>query len=280
MPPHRPLAAALLLLAPAVPCLAQISGRYQARPSGVLACGGFGGGCEVMQLDSSLDLEVIALPFPESPPLARIIGSNLSLRPVSPTSGSASGGQAFPPPASLQLEDLVGAQQGDRWLFVEPPGASKDVALELVPTTDQESLLLRGTYAEGCCDRFAFELGGVLFDWTGPGPPPALRLSGRFNVEVTWYDFAGGTGFGTPVKFDVRSGRFWFFHADNPELVVKFIDACAPFGRWWFFAAGLTNVGVELWVTDLGLIQEKIYTNPIGQPFQPVLDTAGFPCLP
>ena len=280
MRPCRLLAAALILLAPAGASLAQISGRYQARPGGVLACGGFAGGCEVMQLDGSLDLEVIALPFPESPPHARITGSNLSLRPISPASSSASGEQAFPPPTSLQLKDLVETQQGDRWLFVEPPGVLEDVALELVPTTDQESLLLRGTYAEGCCDRFAFELGGVLFDWTGPGPPPALRLSGRFNVEVTWYDFAGGTGFGTPVKFDVRSGRFWFFHADNPELVVKFIDACAPFGRWWFFASGLTNVGVEIRVTDSGLLQEKIYSNPTGQPFQPILDTDGFLCIP
>ena len=186
----------------------------------------------------------------------------------------------FPPAASLPLEDLVGEHQGGRWLFVEPPGAPEDVALELVPTADNESLLLRGTYDEGCCDRFAFDLGGVLFDWTGPGPPPLLRIADRFDVDVTWHDFAGGTGTGTPVKFDVRSGRFWFFIAENPELVVKFIDACAPFGRWWFFASGLTNVGVEIRVTDHALSQEKLYTNPTGQPFQPVLDTDGFPCLP
>jgi hypothetical protein len=65
-------------------------------------------------------------------------------------------------------------------------------------------------------------------------------------------------------------------------LLVKMIPACEPpFDSVWFFTAGLTNVGVTIVVRDLGGLGgpiEKQYTSPAGVDFQPVLDTAGFPC--
>lgn len=53
----------------------------------------------------------------------------------------------------------------------------------------------------------------------------------------------------TPVQLTGDTGYFWFFNASNVELVVKVLDAC-HFGRFWVFAGGLTNVDVDLTVTD------------------------------
>jgi hypothetical protein len=58
------------------------------------------------------------------------------------------------------------------------------------------------------------------------------------------------------------------------------IDACEePFGRFWFFAAGLTDVEVEIRVKGPAIFEaEKVYTSPAGTPFAPILDTEGFDC--
>lgn len=287
MQPGRcPLRYALALVAAGAQLAAgaahgQPSGRYQARPGGVLACGGIAGFCDVLQLEGSLDLEILALPFPDAVPVARIAGSDLRLQPVGGRVFLAT--QPFPASDGLPLVGLEGERVGERWRFSAPPGSAEEVALELVPAGDTASFLLRGSYTEGCCDRFAYELGGVVFDWTGPGGAPVLRLlDGRFEVEVAWADFASRDGHGVPVRSDDRSGSFWFFEPDNPELLVKMIPACEPpFDSVWFFTAGLTNVGVTIVVRDLGGLGgpiEKQYTSPAGVDFQPVLDTAGFPC--
>ena len=99
----------------------------------------------------------------------------------------------------------------------------------------------------------------------------------RFAVEARWSDFAGNQGQGRAVALNADSGYFWFFDADNTEIVVKVLDACDSWGRFWFFAAGLTDVGVELVVTDLASGLERSYSNPLGQAFEPILDTDAFP---
>jgi len=57
--------------------------------------------------------------------------------------------------------------------------------------------------------------------------------------------------------------------------------APAGFQRFWFFAAGLTNVEVQIDVTDTETGITRTYTNPINQPFTPIQDTEGFDtCAP
>jgi len=46
--------------------------------------------------------------------------------------------------------------------------------------------------------------------------------------------------------------------------------------RYWVFAAGLTNVGGTLTVTDTISGTAKTYVNPQGNAFQPILDTKAF----
>lgn len=109
---------------------------------------------------------------------------------------------------------------------------------------------------------------------------PLLLRDGRFVVETTWADFDGGDGVGTGDPLTDESGTFWFFDPANIEVIVKVLDACDVFDRYWVFAAGLTNVEVGLTVTDTMAGTSKIYDNPLGTAFQPILDVDAFATCP
>jgi Spondin_N len=120
-------------------------------------------------------------------------------------------------------------------------------------------------------------LGTFTFTRTDATLPPPLRLgAGRFALRVRWEKPNGTRGSGTPVQLTGDSGYFWFFDAANVELVVKVIDACGTFGRFWVFAAGLTDVGVELTVEDTRTGASRTYRNPAGTPYPPLQDTRAF----
>jgi hypothetical protein len=62
---------------------------------------------------------------------------------------------------------------------------------------------------------------------------------------------------------------------------VKVLDACAtPSHSYWVFAAGLTNLGSNLVVTDTVTGQFRIYANPVGTRYQPIQDTTTFAACP
>jgi predicted esterase len=106
--------------------------------------------------------------------------------------------------------------------------------------------------------------------------PTATRLclgEGRFEVEVTWSDFQGGSGSGRVAGVRTRdSGLFTFFAADNWELQVKVLDGCALNDYFWVFAAGTTNVGWTLSVRDRLTGEEWSHENPLGQASPAVTD--------
>ncbi|MEM1180399.1 MAG: hypothetical protein AAGM22_18795, partial [Acidobacteriota bacterium] len=107
-----------------------------------------------------------------------------------------------------------------------------------------------------------------------------LGDGGRFQVETSFETFLG-FGEGMAVPFRADTGLFWFFDSSNIELIVKVLDACAaPFDRFWVFAGGLTNVEVELRVTDTVTGEFRVYRNPSGQSYRPVLDTSAFDTCP
>jgi hypothetical protein len=112
---------------------------------------------------------------------------------------------------------------------------------------------------------------------TVTGAPPKLTLAnGRFTVEARWKEPGGNGGFGEPMELTSDTGYFWFFNPDNVEVVVKVLDACSFADRFWVFAAGLTNVEVELTVFDTLAQVEQVYNNPLGRPFEPIQDTHAF----
>jgi hypothetical protein len=104
---------------------------------------------------------------------------------------------------------------------------------------------------------------------------------GRFSVGVEWETAQGQAGTGTAIPRTDDSGELWFFDSGNIEMVVKVLDACSSqFNSYWVFAAGLTNVEVEITVTDTRAGTTKTYLNPLGTPFEPILDTNAFQTCP
>ncbi len=117
---------------------------------------------------------------------------------------------------------------------------------------------------------------------TRGGPPPcatgetSLCLNqGRFLVDVLWHDFDGGSGEGRAIPMTDDSGGFWFFDADNVELVVKVLDATAVNGHFWVFYGALSNVQYTLQVTDTMTGAVRVYANPSGR-FASAGDTQAF----
>lgn len=114
--------------------------------------------------------------------------------------------------------------------------------------------------------------------------PTTLCLDGgRFAVEASWALANGSTGPAFAAPLTDNTGTFWFFREDNVELVVKVLDACslAAAPRYWVFAGGTTNVGVELRVLDTVTGVERRYQREAGAPFNPILDTDAFAtCTP
>ena len=100
----------------------------------------------------------------------------------------------------------------------------------------------------------------------------------RFDVAVSWQTSQGTSGDGQAVPLTSDTGYFWFFDEQNVELVVKVLDACDVFGRYWVFAAGLTDVGAQLSVVDSSSGSSQSYENPLGTAFTPVVDTDAFLC--
>jgi len=113
----------------------------------------------------------------------------------------------------------------------------------------------------------------------GPCQPAADRLclaGGRFAVTIAWQDFTGGSGHGLRLPLTDDTGAFWFFRDDNPEVVVKVLDARAVNGHFWVFYGALTNVAFRLEVTDTATGAQRVYENPSGH-FASLGDAAAFP---
>lgn len=107
----------------------------------------------------------------------------------------------------------------------------------------------------------------------------SMCLNGRFRVSANWQT-ATASGAGTPVQLTSDTGYFWFFSASNVEMVIKVLNGCGLNSHYWTFAGGLTDVLVNLTVTDTQTGAVKTYTNPQHQAFLPIQDTSSFSTCP
>ncbi len=124
-------------------------------------------------------------------------------------------------------------------------------------------------------------LGTFTFRRLDTDPPSPLLLGGgRFRVDARWRNYAGATGSGRGQAFTADSGYFWFFGPDNVEVTIKIIDGCAANGHWWVYAAGLTDVEVQLAVTDLETDTVFEIENLLGEPFALQRDIQAFSACP
>ena len=74
------------------------------------------------------------------------------------------------------------------------------------------------------------------------------------------------------------TGAFWFFAAENVEVVVKMFDGCAINGHFWLYVSGLTDLGVDLTVIDRQSGTARTYRREAGRLFAPLADVEAFPC--
>jgi hypothetical protein len=109
----------------------------------------------------------------------------------------------------------------------------------------------------------------------------------RFKVEATFATTApaaaaSGKDSGTAQVVELTSdtGYGWFFAPENVEFVLKIINACAFNNRFWVFAGGLTDVRVDVTVTDTRSGASKTYINPLGQKWVTITDTNAFATCP
>ena len=97
-----------------------------------------------------------------------------------------------------------------------------------------------------------------------PNATTLCLSSGRFAASVTWRNFAGRTGVGTPIVLTPDTGSFWFFDAGIHELAVKVIDGRGTNNAWWVFYGSLSNVEFELTVVDTETGETWTRENPSG----------------
>ena len=106
----------------------------------------------------------------------------------------------------------------------------------------------------------------------------------RFEVKVNYRTATGESAAGKAIDLAqlgvARGGLFWFFTPDNPELMVKVLNACTPGlgNRFWVFLTAGTDVGYDLTVTDTITGLSRSYSNPLGTPALPVQDVNAFAC--
>jgi len=99
---------------------------------------------------------------------------------------------------------------------------------------------------------------------------------GRFKVEVGWRVPSQGTsGSGRAVTLTGDTGQFWFFSANNIELVIKVVDGRGFNGKFWVFYGALSDVEYTIQVTDTATGNSKTFVNPSGH-LASVADTSGF----
>jgi hypothetical protein len=117
--------------------------------------------------------------------------------------------------------------------------------------------------------------------YLGPVPPCSADARGlclrdsRFRVSVSWIAPDGRRGSGQAVPLTSDSGYFWFFNAENVELVVKVLDGRSVNGHHWVFYGALSNVAYTVTVTDTETGIVRTYENPQGN-LASFADTSAF----
>lgn len=154
--------------------------------------------------------------------------------------------------------------------------AAEIVAAKDAPITSAQPGLVSvwgfdGDPLDAVGDNGGVVVGGATFS-------PGLRLDllgGRFQVDMSWKS-AVDDGVARPIRLTDNTGTFYYLNPANYEVMLKVINGCALNGRYWVFVAGLTNVGLEITVTDTLTDTVQVYENPLGTAFAPVQDTNAF----
>lgn len=162
------------------------------------------------------------------------------------------------------------------------PNVTSAIVGGLEPST---FYLFRVRAAGGTPSGYSNEAGVATLGNIAPcvaGPTTLCVTGGRFMVETVWRTSdSSGRGNAVPIPSAPASGMFYFFSAENIELLVKVLFACVPqFNRYWVFFAATTNQEFAVVVTDTQTGKTKGYFNPLGRSAPPVQDTDAFATCP
>ncbi|MFN7942931.1 MAG: hypothetical protein U0X73_15180 [Thermoanaerobaculia bacterium] len=164
----------------------------------------------------------------------------------------------------LISDDITRAERADSWPFVALSDSGAFVVTWEADSLDPEVGTLdvaARRYFRGCA----------------PGAERLRLGGGRFEVCTLWRTPQGDEGAGHPVPLTADTGGFWFFGADNLEVVVKILDGCGVDENFWVYAAGLTDVEVTLGVIDTWSGRTWIRDTVLGTPFPPIQDVLALP---
>ncbi len=106
-------------------------------------------------------------------------------------------------------------------------------------------------------------------------------LEGRFKVTAWVKKDVGLSQINMPARIKKsligdEASLFYFFTYDNPELLVKVVDACAINGKHWVFASAATDLDYQVVVSDLVTNYQKTYTGDRSNSL--IKDTLSFSC--
>jgi hypothetical protein len=151
------------------------------------------------------------------------------------------------------------------------------LAVALIPGAGLEAQPVSSLQASGSCTPTSERLclfGGKI------GMSAIWRTAFPVSVEGTTGLVTQGRGRVVPPTPGLEGGLFWFFSSKNPELFVKVVDGCALNGRYWVFAAGLTNVNFDITFAFYPTSTGIVYSNPQGRLGFNLADTDAIPCPP
>ena len=101
------------------------------------------------------------------------------------------------------------------------------------------------------------------------GSPEALCLAGdRFRVTVEFADPRLGPAVEHQAKaipLTGDTGTFYFFHAENIELMIKVLDGRPHNGHFWVYYGALSDVAYRITVEDTETGERKTYDNLPGR---------------
>ena len=177
-------------------------------------------------------------------------------------------------------------------LSATPPGCDQTIPIGI---SDYTASVAVGPLAARVYEISVFQpVGGgfVLLDHqfieVKPAPACDATISalclgdGRFGVTAEWTDFDGNDGIAhtMPDDFDGLGdwGTLWFFGQDNPEMLVKVLDACAVNGHYWVFLSPASTVRYEITVRDVRTGAVKTYSKPLHVVPELFADTSAFDC--
>jgi len=127
----------------------------------------------------------------------------------------------------------------------------------------------------GAATLSIMDVDGTRTDCEDNGTDLCLQ-DGRFKVSARWETADAHSGSAHGERLNGASGTFWFFGADNSEVLLKVLDGCAVNDRFWVYFAATTDVAFHIEVTDTRTGLTREYTNPMGLAAKTVTDTQSF----